>query len=213
VDHPLRIDPTAENRFTLNRLHGMRPHLVLALALLVWTGCDGVGGWPPIDSALPGTGYQLEPVEFDGVHLQRPRGSRVVGTAPGERGGIRILGPMLSVRPAAGEGSWTGAAYSLEINTHPNPEGFSAEEWAQGWLGSATALGLDHGPEVVGGRIAYRVNSFGGDSQWVHLVVPHGDRIAVFSYIDAQHEINPIAAVSRDAHALLLATVRFAGSR
>jgi hypothetical protein len=191
----------------------MRPHLMLALALWASTGCEDVGGWPPIDSPLPATGYRMEPVEFDGVHLQRPRDSRVVGTAPGERGGIRILGPILSVRPAAGEGSWTGAAYSLEVNTHPNPQGFSAEEWAQGWLGSATALGLDHGREVVGGRIAYRVNSFGGDSQWVHLFVPHGDRIAVFSYNDAPPGNNPIAAVSRDAHALLLATVRFTGSR
>jgi hypothetical protein len=183
---------------------------ILALLATLPAGCEGMAGdRARIDTVVPDAGYGVEPVELDGVRLYRPLGSSVVGGTTGEGGGIRILGPLISVGTPGETGSWTGAAYALEVNTHPNPDGFSAAEFAQEWLRSADALELDHGQAVIGGRIAYRVNTFGGDAEWVNLFVPHGDRVALFTYRAARPEQNPIAPLSRDAHALLLATVRF----
>lgn len=190
---------------------------LLALAALL-TGCQPQQAEPNTAAAAP---HHAEPVPSfglqhfrgDGFLLQQPAGARVENVEPlgGARSTVRILGPEVSVRSAEQDFSWSGAAYDLEVRVFDNPQRLDAEAWAEAHYPTPANLLEEQGPAEVAGHAAYRVVTFGGDSQWVNLIVTRGERAFVLTYNDAPVQNNPLADVARDAHALLLGSFRIDG--
>jgi hypothetical protein len=191
---------------------------LMVLAALL-TGCQPQQAEPNTPAAVqqpadPTPSLGLQSYRGDGFVLRQPAGARVEIVEPlgDARSTVRILGPEVSVRAADQNFSWSGAAYDLEVRTFDNPQRLDAAAWATAHYPTPANLIEEQGPAEVAGYSAYRVVTFGGDSQWINLVVTHADRAFVFSYNDAPVQNNPLSEVARDAHAMLLGSFRIAGS-
>jgi hypothetical protein len=193
-------------------------------------------GWPPevpptytLDLETwhgPGFSFQVPAhARVEKVPLPRRRAWQLASPATSQ---IRVLGPLVWVKPGDANWSRSGPAYTLRVRTYENPEALDAEAWARAYLLDSWRQAVEQdrprgslpvseggeiveksvGPAQIAGQPAFRVGYYAFDSGVLAYYVA-GDRQIVELSVQLYPLANePLTLVQRDAYALILSTFR-----
>lgn len=192
---------------------------------------------PPFAYPSPGKNpspfvYSLNLYEGPGFSFLYPPNARVEKVEPTSpaRGVIRIIGPIVWVKPGDGDWSYNGPAYELSIVTFEKPKEVENIEDLEGWVralilkewkeaqernepaGSLPVTGegvIDEkriGKTFVAGQPAFWVNYFGFDHNSPTFYLICNEQIVELSFDDYPLANQPLAAVQQDVYALIMGT-------
>jgi len=172
----------------------------------------------------------LKTYEGPGYSFQYPANARVENPTPWPpvASVIRVIGPVVWVKPGDADWSYNGPAYELTIQTYENPEGLDAETWARDYIlkvwkearernepwGSlpVTEEGVVKkdkvGRYVVAGQPAFWVNYFAFDSEYPAFYLAGNSQVVELSFSDYPLENQPLAVMQQDVYALIIGTFR-----